>query len=82
MRGRRVIDVELLAENLWCTECDIPLSLRFVMSEKRAGLASILNVQCKNCCAIYHVFTSKKTESKHYHVNMLLAIGMYDKELE
>lgn len=48
LSGRRVVELNLLAEELWCKECEIPLSLRKIMEEKFMGLASILKItMCK-----------------------------------
>jgi len=59
--GRRIVEVETLAENLWCHRCDLRLSLKNISSEMRYGLASIFMVKCLSCNAYYSVKTGKSS---------------------
>lgn len=55
--GRRVINLKTLAHALWCKGCNIPLSLKNIVSEKLTGLASTFKVKCSTCQVIYEVPT-------------------------
>lgn len=72
--GRRIVDMDKLAQELWCIKCNIPLSLRFLVKEKIVGVASRLLIKCKGCQQIMEVNTSKKT-GRFDHNNLKLAIG-------
>ena len=75
--GRRLVEIKMLAAELWCTACDMPLSLRNIKSEQLFGLASIFQIQCKICDKIYFVHTNyhRLTASQLFDVNCKLAIG-------
>jgi RNase P subunit RPR2 len=78
--GRRVVELDTLAKALWCTACDIPLSLRNLEKETQMGLASILSVRCRDCLAVYTVHTSKKVPNLNgskslYASNCKAALG-------
>jgi len=44
--GRRIFEVALLGQNVWCHSCDIPLSFRFMEQEHQQGLASVFKIRC------------------------------------
>jgi len=78
--GRRVVELDTLAKALWCTACDIPLSLRNLEKEQQMGLASIMTVRCRECLAVYAVHTSKKVPNLNgakslYASNCKAALG-------
>ncbi|XP_077278749.1 uncharacterized protein LOC143906480 [Temnothorax americanus] len=64
--GRRLIDLHLLADELWCKSCNVPTSLRHVTKEDRIGLASIFYITCQLCQRVYQVNTSKIEESSRF----------------
>ncbi|XP_071652436.1 uncharacterized protein [Temnothorax longispinosus] len=77
--GRRIVELKTLALNLWCIACDIPLSLRYVKSEQKFGLASVLDVKCVKCNKIYTIHTNKHLLNERlYHVNLKAATAMID----
>ncbi|KAK3916419.1 Cysteine--tRNA ligase [Frankliniella fusca] len=81
--GRRVVELDTLAKELWCSDCNIPLSLRNLEKEQQMGLASIMTVRCGECLAEYAVHTSKKVPNLNggkdlYSSNCKAALGCID----
>lgn len=80
VEGRRVVELQQMAKNMWCATCVQPLSLRFIENEARIGLATILTIRCHNCLATFEVNTCKKdfhVESgrSKYDINVKAALG-------
>ena len=74
--GRRVVELDILARELWCSVCDIALSLRNSLREGRNGLLSEIDVQCDRCFQTYKVNTGKHSSSTTFpDVNLKLAVG-------
>ena len=48
----RVVDLLILAKNLWCQACDVPLSLKNCVREKRSVFSSTLWVSCNKCQSV------------------------------
>lgn len=59
VNGCRIIDISLLADELWCRSCNEILSLSFILSEARSGYASFLSIRCKYCNTINKVKTGR-----------------------
>ncbi|XP_066593603.1 uncharacterized protein [Prorops nasuta] len=76
--GRRVVEFDKLAEQLWCNVCNDSLSLRYKLQEKIIGLASIIKIKYHRCNMIMDVTTSSKSDKFYYDVNKKMANGMYD----
>ncbi|XP_033745722.1 uncharacterized protein LOC117331232 [Pecten maximus] len=76
--GRRVVELELLAQNMFCDVCNSPLHLSNTLWERRLGLGSTLHIQCTNavCDAVCQVDTGKRGSSGAFDVNSKAAIGM------
>ncbi|XP_066598826.1 uncharacterized protein [Prorops nasuta] len=72
--GRRVVEFDKLAEQLWCNVCNDSLSLRYKLQEKIIGLASIIKIKCHRCNMIMDVTTSSKSDKFYYDVNKKMAI--------
>lgn len=79
LSDRRVVELQLLAKELWCKNCDNPLSLRHVIEENCMGLASILKMKCFKCQLYFDVHTNKPHDSYNrlYDVNYKLSIGKW-----
>jgi RNase P subunit RPR2 len=83
--GRRVVDIDVLCRELWCTTCNVPLHLGNRLSEKRSGLNSCFEVPCLQCKSNFKVNTSRGREAGRegiggpllYDVNFKLAIGKF-----
>jgi hypothetical protein len=77
--GRRVVDLQLFAKQMWCEDCDSALSLRFLEEERKFGLASKFTVRCHQCLLQKEVFTSALAPSEDgrplYAVNCKAAVG-------
>ncbi|XP_058810185.1 uncharacterized protein LOC131675276 [Phymastichus coffea] len=76
--GRRIVEMDKLAKDLWCKSCKVPISLAHLVEEKKKGLASQLFIQCFSCKAIQCVETSSKSCKYYYDSNLKLAMGMLD----
>lgn len=79
--GRRIVEFDTLAKELWCSRCNLPLSLRNIVSETHHGLASTLDIICQNCTTKYKVDTCKSYQSEsgrtRFPVNGKAVIGMH-----
>ena len=74
----RIVDLNTLAEHLWCKACNIPLSLKDITSEWKCGLASVFTVKCTSCKMYHKVCTNKKEDessSYKFDINMKAAFG-------
>ena len=61
INGRRIVNINVLADNLVCSECKSILSLKNIISEKKNGLLSKFTVKCSNttCNNVTTVCTDK-----------------------
>lgn len=80
IEGRRIVELQQMANDLWCATCMQPLSLRFIENELRISLATILTIRCHNCLATFEVNTCKKNfhdESGYskYDINVKASLG-------
>ena len=78
--GRRIVDVEFLADqlNAGCSNCGEELRLKDIVKETVRGLCSIFKIRCKSCCKLSFVRTSSTTTGtgkQPYSVNMKAALG-------
>ncbi|XP_044741244.1 uncharacterized protein LOC123302390 [Chrysoperla carnea] len=86
----RTMCPRILAEKMWCTDCDTAFSFRYVEEEKRIGLASVYKIRCHQCLNIYVLPTSTKTTSSNhshefrncqYSINVKAAAAVIDSGL-
>lgn len=81
VEGRRLIELKVMAEHLYCSFCKEILSLEDIEKEKRKGLASIFAVRCRKCLATTHVPTSKVHKGPNgqlvYDTNSKAAFGKF-----
>ena len=78
--GRRIVELNVLGQQLWCTHCAESLSLQYIESEVRRGLASQLLVRCHKCLIVNTVCTDtlESTTDKrrvHFDINSKVALG-------
>lgn len=78
-QGRRIIDMDYVAEHLICIKCKKDIQLKNTIQETQMGLNSILHIMCNECCVITQVQTSKthitRDNSKHADVNTKAVLG-------
>ena len=80
LTGRRLIDLSLLAKELWCKSCNTSVSVRHATQERRVGLASIFHVTCQLCQTGHqvHMSNTEKTpefSNVSYTVNTKVIVG-------
>lgn len=69
--------MNVLAREMWCGKCDIPLSFKNTESETRRGLACIFTIRCGKCSLIHTVHTFKyNSANRTYEANGKLAFGL------
>lgn len=74
--SRRVVEIDTLTSQLWCKNCDVALSFKNIVGEKKLGLASVFNVKCMQCQLIQFVHTNDyNKKDRTYEVNAKLAFG-------
>ncbi|XP_014209625.1 uncharacterized protein LOC106640191 [Copidosoma floridanum] len=57
--GKRIVDVQVLAQNLKCPLCHTTLSLENILEETCQGLHSIFTILCLKCLNKHAVLTGK-----------------------
>ena len=77
IEGRRIVELKLLGEGLWCSVCQIYLLINNTVKESIRGLASVLLVRCHQCGKLKEVPTSKISNETYYDVNCKMALGTY-----
>ncbi|XP_070199755.1 zinc finger protein 721-like [Littorina saxatilis] len=74
-RGRRIVDVFHLANQMDCTQCKGLLDLRRTRRETRVGLASVLDILC-SCGNVNRIHTDRRVKNEDeiddYLVNTLI----------
>ena len=53
VEGRRIVELKVMAQNLYCSFFEEILSLDNTEKEIRKGLASVLTVRCIKCSVVY-----------------------------
>jgi len=56
---KRIVDIEVLANNLKCYKCKKILDLQKIVKEKRFGIYSTFTIICKKCQVLTEVNTGK-----------------------
>lgn len=74
---KRIVDLDVLGENLRCRECQSVLSLTSTIEEKCVGLHSVLTVKCDSCKETTKVETSNKSENGKSEVTASIVVGKY-----
>lgn len=81
IKGRHVVEIEVMAKALHCKNCQSILSLENIEKEIKKGLASIFQVRCKQCDIIISVPTGKEHKGPDnqnvFDINSKVALGMY-----
>ena len=59
--GRRIVELDILANNMFCCRCNVPLHLQDTVSERVGGFGSHLYIRCSNidCQTVTNVPTGK-----------------------
>ncbi|KAK0078453.1 hypothetical protein PV326_009341, partial [Microctonus aethiopoides] len=77
--GRRIVDLNVLSDNLECCKCKKCFSLKNTVKENHFGLHSILDIRCADCSTISRVATGKmhhtNNNAKHTDVNTKAVLG-------
>lgn len=75
-KGRRVIELGVLADNLDCKLCGLPLHLKHAVKINECGLGSILKIMCmnRNCNHLNNVPTGKR-HGRIWDINSKVALG-------
>lgn len=78
--GRRMMELQTIAQEMWCNVCDTSLSFRFLEEEKRKGLATIFFIRCHLCLAVKEVNSDSlvldpKGGRPLYAINCKAAVG-------
>ena len=79
--GRRIVNLAVLASTMWCDDCDIALSFRFMEDEKVVGLASVFTIRCHQCLTAYKIQSDEKVSDTtgkgraSYSINCKAAMG-------
>ena len=87
LERRRIVNLSILGQNLFCKECHSVLSLCDVKSEVSKGLVSIFYIPCRKCKSINQVDSDKhrqtlqKRNSIRFDTNTKAVMGNYNYRL-
>ena len=75
--GRRIVELGLLADKMFCVSCNVPLHLKDTTGERRGGFGSTLFILCTNpCCeTVTDVPTGKVNNNGAYDISDKVIIG-------
>jgi hypothetical protein len=75
--GRRIVELDTLATNMYCHKCNAWLRLSDIVDEVIHGLASYLYIKCTNavCNHINLVPTGKRNAKRGFDVNSKAYLG-------
>ena len=75
--GRRITNFDKLAEDLWCKNYNLPISLTHLTNKYKQGTGSKLQIWCQSCFARILVETDKRSNAKqeYYDSNLKLTIA-------
>lgn len=61
-KGRRIVDIDIMAKNLFCRQCSQRIFLENISNEKRHGALSTFQIKCLQCHAVTNVISGKTHE--------------------
>lgn len=81
VEGRRIVELQVMAQHMYCTSCNQLLALANIEKERKQGLASMYSIRCHHCLLInlvpsgkQHPGLSKQSKSL-FDVNSKAALG-------
>lgn len=82
VEGNRIIDVQFMAQQMFCEKCQSDLLLKNIKQETCPGFGSIFKIQCPNCLWINKCLSGPKyndlsTGHKVFAINTKAALGIY-----
>jgi len=74
---REVIETSLFSKQMWCSNCNIPLSLDFAIEKEQRGLSNQYTVKCCRCPFLKRVHTNSVFGDKNQYatINAKAAMG-------
>ncbi|XP_015112733.1 uncharacterized protein LOC107038249 isoform X2 [Diachasma alloeum] len=72
LRGRRIMDMGYVTEQMSCNSCRSLLCFSRIEAETKIGLASIFKIRCDECSEVKSVYTSRnfpRDNDRSYEVN-------------
>lgn len=83
-KGRRIVELDVLAKAMFCCQCRLPLHLSDTVGERKGGLGSHLFIQCSSsgCGAVTDVPTGKTGPTGSFDVTDKVAIGKKSVEVD
>ncbi|CAC5388974.1 unnamed protein product [Mytilus coruscus] len=76
--GRRIVELGVLAEKMYCCRCNVPLYLHDTLHERTTGFGSYLQIICTNqeCRTVTDVPTGKVGRTGSFDITAKIVIGM------
>ncbi|CAC5422632.1 unnamed protein product [Mytilus coruscus] len=76
--GRRIVELGVLAEKMYCCRCNVPLHLHDTLHERTTGFGSYLQIICTNqeCRTVTDVPTGKVGPTGSFDISANIVIGM------
>lgn len=82
VKGNRLVNLQHMASQLYCSSCKEPLMIQNIEKEKVYGLASVFSIRCRQCLLVNTVKSGEEYENpvtgkKMFTVNTKSALGKY-----
>lgn len=74
--GRRVVEIQHMADQMVCQQCGTLLHIRDIISEKLYGLASVFTLLCRSCNTTRKITSGKRDGCGGFEINYKVTIGM------
>jgi len=81
----RLVDLDVLAQCLWCNHCQQPLSLKNCIKDCIKAFCSFLHVKCNKCASVHKVPLTRVTDEGSFEayssdVNISLKVKTLEKQ--
>ena len=63
VKGNRIVNLQHMANQLYCSDCNEPLLIQNIEKEKVQGLASIFSIRCRECLLVNTVKSGEEYKS-------------------
>ena len=73
--GRRVVELEKMANDMFCDVCNHWLHLKDTVKKARYGLGPVLHIKCSACGAVKKLNVGKTNDDGGFDVNRKAVIG-------
>ena len=74
-QGRRIVELEKMAQDMFCDMCAAWLHLKDTVRETHYGLGSILFIKCTACGAVKRLALGKQNDDGGFDIKRKIVVG-------